>query len=294
MTNETTPTQNPAGAAQVGAQDAANRSGRSAAVSIATAIAGALVLLGLGASAATAVTAASAPDRGSIAPVDATGVTALDLEVGAAELTLEFGSVREATLRTSGTRAGAWSLSRDGEDLIVRGPGTRNGGYCFLGVCPPDRGGNASATLTLPESLSGKVEETDVRVGAGAIRVDGDLGELGIDVGAGTVTATGSASSLEVKVGVGEFSGTLEGVAEADIEVSVGDARLELRGDSPKSVDLRVSIGSIDVALPRGVYAVKTTRDLGEVRNGLTTAADSPNRVSAAANLGEITLRETR
>ncbi|MBP6685799.1 MAG: DUF4097 family beta strand repeat protein [Leucobacter sp.] len=268
-------------------------------IAIATAVVGGVVLLGLGASAAFAMAASSqradaqTAEASNLAPIDATGITGLDLNVGVADLRLEYGSVNEATLTATGGSADRWEFSRDGDELVLRAPKS-NSGFCFFGVCPSTRGQHVTATLTLPQSFATQPLDADITVGVGSVRADGSFGELDVQVDAGDAHINGTATDLDLVIGMGTFEGEITGAGTVDAEVSLGDLALVLRGDPPRDVTLKVSAGSIDLAVPAGIYDVTHSRTSGSIDNELTMAAGAPNRISAKVDLGDITLSETR
>lgn len=268
-------------------------------IAIATAIVGGVVLVGLGASAAFAMVASSqradaqAVAGGPFVAVDAAGVTSLDLAVGVAEVELEFGDVREATLRTKGGQADRWSLTRDGDELVVRAPKAHSG-FCVFGICPTTRGEHVTATLTLPQELAGRGFDADIQIGVGSLRAAGAFGELDVRVDAGDAVVTGKAEHVGLEIGLGTFEGEIEGVKTVEAEVSLGDLALVLRGDPPTDVTLEVSAGSIDIAVPAGLYDVTHGRTAGSIDNMLRTVPGAPNRISAKVDLGDISLRESR
>lgn len=268
-------------------------------IAIATAVVGGVVLLGLGSSAAFAMAASSqradaqTATAAAIAPVDATGITGLDLNVGVADLRLEYGSGREATLTTTGGSVARWEFGREGDELVVRAP-KADSGFCFFGVCPSSRGQQVTATLTLPRELATHPLDADIAIGLGSVTADGSFGDLDVQVGAGDAFITGTATDLELVIGMGTFEGEIAGANTVDAEVSLGDLSLSLKGDPPSDVTLKVSAGSIDLAVPAGVYDVTQSRTSGSLDNELKTASGAPNRISAKVDLGDITLREAR
>lgn len=268
-------------------------------VAIATAVVGGVVLFGLGATAAFAMAASSQRldtqrDPGApLAPVDARGVTSLNLNVGVADLDLTFDDVTEATLSASGGGADRWEFGRKGDELVVRAPKS-NSGFCFFGMCPSVRGQHVAATLTLPKNLADGALDADIRIGVGTLRTTGSFGELDVTVDAGDAYIGGEATELGLAIGMGTFEGELEGVQSVDAEVELGDLALVLRGDPPTDVKLEVSAGSIDLAVPAGPYDVTHGSTAGGIDNTLRTVPGAPNRISAKVDLGDITLRETR
>lgn len=270
------------------------RTGRSAAGSAilwSTAAVGGLMILGIGASAASAAVGATVSGAsGGSNTASAQGITELDLDINTAEFTLAYGPVTEATLEVTGPRADQWRLSRDEESLVVTSP-RGVGGSCWFGFCPPDRGTSTVGTLTLPQEFATRALDVDASVGVGTFTSDGRFGSVSVEIGAGDARVTGEARELDITVGVGKFTGEFTGVQAADFEVSMGDLDARLRGDAPTTIDVEVGIGSVTLELPDESYVVQTRSSIGDVRNDLRTATDSPYRISAEVSMGELTLR---
>ena len=97
--------------------DAQQRAGIGA-ITVVLASIGGLVLAGAGATAAVAgVAQLSRGDGVRIADVE--GVNSLDLDVGAADLTVRFDDVAGAQLQTSGDRWDGWTFEVEGDELVV-------------------------------------------------------------------------------------------------------------------------------------------------------------------------------
>lgn len=266
---------------------APTRSGASRAVSLTAAIVGAVVLLGVGSSAAlaTAGTVLSASAGGASShSVSASGVTALDVQAEAADLTIEFGDVDEATLNTN---SNLWQLERSGDELIVQRDRWFFSFWCF-GAC--DAGARGPSILTLPMELNGSLN-ADVTVGAGNVNVEGDFAQLAVSVGAGEADIRGAAETLNIGVDAGRANLELQDVREADIRVDVGDADVTLMGDAPSRVGVTVSVGDATISLPQETYDVRQNASVGTVDNRLSTNPSSELLIDAEVSVGNITLR---
>lgn len=269
------------------------------AVGVVTAVVGGIVLFGLGASVAlmlmTSANRADAELRSvnHAPPVATEGVTQLTIAAGLADLDVVFADVPGATLDVRGAGADRWQLRRDGDELVVRAPKSTSG-FCFFGLCPANRGQHAMATLTLPEALDDRGIDADITVGVGALTAAGNFGELSVSVDVGEATIRGQAATLDLGIGVGSFTGAFSGTTDVEAEVSLGELDLTLSGEPPTDVDLRVSAGSIALAVPGAAYDVRLERGIGDITNALPTDPASPHRITAKADLGEISLRATR
>ena len=273
-----------------GTQDArtarTERSSAARPILISTAILGGIILAGVGSTAAIAAVAngSGVETARETAPVD--GVTALDLEVSAADFTVEYDDVAEATLRTAGGRAGDWTLERDGDELVVSSPGNRFD-LCFAWCGWEKR----SAVLTLPAELEDRGIEADVSLGAGTLFVRGDFGSLDLEMGAGDADVTGAIGSFQLDLGAGDFTGELADVREADFQVSAGSAEARLTGSAPKRLELDVAAGDLTLTLPDETYAVQSRVAAGDFANELRVDPSSPRVIDAEVSAGDLTLR---
>ncbi|WP_244303097.1 DUF4097 family beta strand repeat-containing protein [Leucobacter coleopterorum] len=256
---------------------------------ITTAVVGGFALLTVGSSAAIAALSTGASDDGSLytsnATVD-TWITGIDIDANAANFTLAYGDVGEATLEAKGPRASKWRLYTEGNDLKIESP---RGFFsaCMLGCA---RGGD-TVTLTLPKELEERALDLDASLGAGKLSADGRFGDFDLDMSAGKVVFSGAARSLDVEMSAGAFSGSVSGVREASFNVSAGSAKAELSGDAPREVDVEVSAGSVDLSLPDVAYRVDTDVSAGSVNNKLRTNPTSKHLISVETSAGSVTLR---
>ncbi|QIM15534.1 DUF4097 domain-containing protein [Leucobacter insecticola] len=274
-------------------QDPASTPTRSAAarpILVATSIIGAVALLAVGTSAASGVVGLGLGTSGAVSTVagqETRGITALKINASAADVTLAFADVGEATLEAVGPRSAQWNMSRDGDELRVDGP---RGvfGFCFFGSCNREQ----TVTLTLPLELQDRLIDVDAKLGAGTFEAEGAFGELDFEVGAGDMTVTGSARALGLDMGAGDFTADLADVSEVDLSVSAGTARVSLTGSAPSDVDVEVSAGTLDLTLPNAAYRVEAKATMGDIDNQLRTDSQSRNLVSARVSAGDITLRQ--
>lgn len=250
-------------------------------IAILVAALGALIIVGTVASATVSTIAGSAArDLSYTQPT--TGITEIDVEASAAQLTVAFGDVAQAELDIESAR-GDWSLDRDGSTLVVRSPDGPFFGW-FLS------GSMSRATLTLPATLEGRLD-ADLEVGAGSLRADGDFGELELGVDAGSLSVSGSARSVSLDIGAGRADLALRDVAEIDLDISAGRLGAEFTGRAPDSVSVSVSAGSATATLPSAVYDVRSQVEAGSFSNGLESSSTSPRTVAVDVSAGSVTLR---
>lgn len=252
-------------------------------ITVALAVFGGLALVGSGATAA--VAASSDLIRvDSVQKVDVTGVEGLDLNASASNVRVEFGDVDEAELSVEGGRGGAWTIERDGDELLVRSPDTMFGWW--FGRWFDD---DSTVVLVLPEELEG-IDATFV-LSAGGLDVTGSYGELGVEVAAGDLNIDGSADSLDADLSAGSADLILDGVGEAELSVSAGDLAVELTGTAPRIVTIDVSAGSAELTVPDGEYDIDQNVSAGELDNRLEQSPDSRNSIEVTLSAGSVTLR---
>ncbi|MCX6503258.1 MAG: DUF4097 family beta strand repeat-containing protein [Microbacterium sp.] len=213
--------------------------------------------------------------------IDVAGVTEIDVEASATDLTVVFDDVDEATLRVIDAGGGGWVFDVDGDTLRVEAP--RHVFGWFLG-------GNGRATLTLPASLEGT--DASFALGAGSLEADGRFGDLDIDLAAGEVTVTGEARSLDVSVNAGSADLALADVGEAEFTVGAGDTTARLTGTAPREVSIDVSAGSLDLTVPDETYALASNVSAGGLdTHALQTDGSSPRSIAVELSAGDVTLR---
>jgi hypothetical protein len=241
---------------------------------------GALIAVG-GAVSAAASTLGSASVHTTSRSLDVTGLDALDVDVSAGSLRVEFADVVDARLTvTSGAGAERWTMRRDAGELIVRTPDRRFGWWPgWFGI----RNGNGSAVLQLPRVLQGLDATLDLS--AGSLTARGDFGRLELGAGAGELTVRGSADEIATDMSAGRANLRLADVRRADLEVSAGDLDAVFTGRQPQRLTLSASAGSMQVAVPDGAYTVTSDTSAGSFENriGSTPGADSTVEVDVSA-----------
>ncbi|WP_372969325.1 DUF4097 family beta strand repeat-containing protein [Microbacterium sp.] len=269
------------------------RSSGTTAIMIVTAIVGGLALLGAGGTAAVAATgslmAASTEGTDSVLAEDASGITAIDLDVDAGDMRIEFGDVDEAELAVTNGRGPAWTLERDGDALVVRSPEFRFGWWFGSWF-----GDDESAVLTLPEDLREEALDADLTLDAGSLDVVGDFGALDVTVNAGALDIEGSADSLTLDMSAGRADGVLADVDVADLGVSAGTVDMELTGRAPSQTTVDVSAGSVDLTVPDESYDVIQDVSAGSLDVTVDRSSDTANMIDVSLSAGSVTIRPGR
>ncbi|MEV7610252.1 DUF4097 family beta strand repeat-containing protein [Microbacterium sp. NPDC089320] len=292
QTQETAPAPAPTASPAQAAPADAGRSSGSTAIMIVTAVVGGIALLGAGGSAAVAATGSMiAPTEGSDAVLsqDATGIEAIDLDVDAGNMRIEFGDVDEAELTVTNLRGPAWTLDREGDELVVRSPESRFGWWFGSWF-----GDDQSAVLTLPDELRDAELDADLTLDAGSLDVIGDFGALDITVNAGALDVEGTASGLSIDMSAGRADALLDGVDAADLSVSAGDLNVELTGRAPSQTTIDVSAGSVDLTVPDESYSITQDVSAGSLDAKVDQSSGTRNSIDVTLSAGSVTIRPGR
>lgn len=257
------------------------------AVAIVTAVIGGIALAGAGTTAAFGAVNAVVDRADRSATVDASGVTDLDADVSAGDVTIRFGDVDEAELHVTGGDRD-WKLERDGDTLRLHNPDRWwgwGGDWSWFG----DWNSDASVELVLPQDLSGLDAALDLS--AGRLDVEGDFGELDVDVSAGALRLTGSADSVSADMSAGNADVEIADADTASFEVSAGEFIATLTGSAPSEVKVGVNAGSLELTLPDVEYDVTQDVSAGSLDNGLKTSSSARNAVVVDLSAGSVELR---
>ncbi|MCR2817724.1 DUF4097 domain-containing protein [Microbacterium sp. zg.Y1090] len=220
--------------------------------------------------------------------VDAAGVESLDVEASAGDVRVRFTDTDEAVLDvTAEAGAGRWSLTREGDELVVRSPQRWFFGWWFYD-------GPTRVVLELPQSLQGEALNAQLSLSAGSLDVEGDFGVLDLDVSAGELTLGGGAAQVAATVSAGRADLDLADVVTADLDVSAGGLKAVFTGDAPDDVTIDVSAGSLDLSVPSGAYRVDTDVSAGGVDNRLETSSSASRVITVSVSAGDVTLRSGR
>lgn len=275
-----------------GPQQPPARSGATRAILITTAVVGGIALAGAGISAATQAFRGQVTQETSTQTVGVDGLSAVTVDMAAADFTLEYGDVEEAQLEATGTR-GEWNMRRSGSELVVTSP--RVGWFSWNWGCVGWCDDGETVTLTLPHALErGAGIDASIDISSGAVRANGAFRDLSLDLSAGSVVATGAARSVDVDMSAGRLEADLTDVGDAAFEISAGAVDATLRGTAPESVLIDVSAGSFDFTLPDAQYRVESDVSAGSVDNLLDTSPDSPHHIKVAVAAGSVTLASAR
>lgn len=224
----------------------------------------------------------AAAQRTETLTADAAGIRDLDVDVAAANLEIVYRGDTVA-LEVTGN-AGDWRLTRDGDSLTVSTDRSWWGGWRLFGE-------GDVAVLTLPAALERTAIDADLSLSAGELRTSGAYGDLDVDLNAGAMDLGGTARSFDADVSAGRLQFDLAGVADAELQLSAGNATGAIAGAAPRELTVDVSAGRLDLTLPDDAYAVTTDVSAGDFENGLRVDDGSRNRVAVTVSAGFVALR---
>lgn len=225
----------------------------------------------------------SAAIRDGEVTASAAGLRGVELDTSAAEVTVTYGAVSEATLHVSGASGvDDWTFERDGDRLVVSSDRNIWGRWGWFRE--PD-----TVELTLPASAAGV--DADIDVDSGSLRADGEFGALDLHLDAGSLRISGTADTLTSEVNAGSARYDLSGVSDARLAVSAGSVEGRLDGATPASLSIDVSAGRLDLTVPDGDYALTSDVSAGGFTHDLRTDPASANRVTVTVSAGAVTLR---
>lgn len=219
---------------------------------------------------------------------DATGVTALDVDIEAAGFRLEYGSDDATLAITGGSGAADWRLERRGDTLVVRSDRDWWSGWCWGGFNDDER-----VVLALPDQLRDTALDAAFDLGAGSIDADGTFGVLELDLGAGSIDVTGTAEELNADISAGRTSLDLDGVRTAVLRISAGSINGELDGPlTDLAIDL--SAGRVALTVPDQTYDITQDVSAGSFNHDLDTSSSARNTISVDVSAGSAELNAAR
>lgn len=273
----------------------ARRSAGVTAIAIVTAVIGGIALVGTAGTAALAATGTMFRSGGDgvggysdagVKTVDAEGITSLDLDVDASAVRVQFGDVDEVELAVTSDSGRAWTLERDGDELVVRRPDSP------IRWFPVWFNDDESVVLTLPQGLSGL--DADLTLDAGSLDVSGDFGVLEISMSAGALEVDGSADSVALDMSAGQADVLLDGVDDADLGISAGRLTAELTGSAPSTTTVRASAGSVDLTLPDSEYRLSQEVDAGSLDAQVRQSSSASRSIDVTLEAGSVNIRPGR
>ena len=242
-------------------------------ITVAAAIVGALALASAGGGAAFAATGQIATGAtASGISVDAQRMTRVNLDAAGASVTIRYGDVTQATLRSVGSGNADWTMRRDGDALDVRSPRAVFGWW--IGGWFQD---GPTITLTLPKGLEGRLN-ADLTLESGSLDAAGDFDAVTATVSAGSLTVSGSIADLDLTVDAGQADVSAADTSSVALTMSAGRVNADIAGSQPHRVSLDVSAGSMAVTLP----GRRVRPHPGRVRRDGRQRAESGRRIGAS------------
>lgn len=213
------------------------------------------------------------------------GITAIDLDMSAGELTIEYGEVSGVQLDITNPR-GDWRMDRTGDTLVIRSP--KKPFFFFFGFNGWER--HERVILTLPAALEGKLD-AKLSLSAGSITSHADFKSLDVDLSAGYIEIAGEMSQFSGEVSAGDLRGELSNVTKAELDVSAGSSELRFTGSAPEELEIDLTAGDATVILPDVVYDVRADRTAGDIITNVRTERGSKHFIDVTVTAGSVTLK---
>jgi hypothetical protein len=131
-----------------------------------------------------------------------------------------------------------------------------------------------------------------VRLGVGAVEVEGVAAEVDVQVGVGRVSAEGLAGPARLKVETGDVKGRGLRCPRLEARAELGGADLSFAAE-PDAAEVHVSMGSVMLRVPGGPYRVLTSSERGQSRVRVPNAPDAPRTLRVKSSLGEVHVAPT-
>lgn len=212
-------------------------------------------------------------------------VTGIDVDISAANLTIEFAEQRDATLEVT---SADWRTNKDWRlevrNDVLRVSDSRGFWFNFGWDWGSSR---EEAVLTLPSTLEGDLD-ADLQLAAGGMDVSGDLGAVSIDLSAGSINFVGASQSLDLDVSAGNATVATSDPHTVQIDLSAGRADVAVAGEAPTSTRVDVSAGRVDLRVPEGTYNATGEASAGQRTINVRTDPSSANLLEANVSAGRV------
>jgi hypothetical protein len=149
--------------------------------------------------------------------------------------------------------------------------------------------GECRAVLYVPRDV-----RASMQTNAGAVSVRGLEGcELGIKANAGKIELENVYGLMHLAAHAGSIAGRGLG-GYFDVEAHAGSVRLEILDLQPGEHRIRASMGSVRLALARGIdLCIETHAALGSVRNSYPVRQEAPVRLVLSTEMGSVRVEES-
>jgi Toastrack DUF4097 len=141
--------------------------------------------------------------------------------------------------------------------------------------------------LRVPASIDLQVNDPD-----GDLRITGVQGSVDLRSGSGGITLQGGSGTVRLHTDDGAVRAS--GLRATDVDASSGSGRVAIDlAVVPRRVVARSNDGDVQVVVPRGpqAYHVETRSNDGRVSADLPTDPNSPMRITASSNSGDVVVR---
>ncbi|MDO4887247.1 MAG: DUF4097 family beta strand repeat-containing protein [Actinomycetaceae bacterium] len=251
----------------------------------------------------------------------AQGVTRLDISGDPENLEVVCGQVDKFVLEQKNVRKKT-TIERDGDVLKVSAPSTPWYRDIVVSFHSP------TLKLTMPRDVCDGRLSVKTRVGSADLRIESKMKDVSLKSGSGNTKFVGTAESLTSNVGSGEIDVDAKVKKDVSLEAGSGDlkfagtarslsgkvgsgqinvdatvkGRAKLKASSgdvsgqinsvPDSLSVEVGSGDVRLALPRGLYFVKSDVGSGEFNNKLDIdKSGKPCDIDVKVGSGDVNLK---
>jgi hypothetical protein len=141
-------------------------------------------------------------------------------------------------------------------------------------------------------AVSGVQGSIDLRTDSGEVAVRGALGSVDLRTDSGSITLQGGSGTAVLRTDSGSIRAT--GLRATDVDTASDSGRIAIELlVVPRRVVVRSDSGGVQVVVPAGpqAYHVEAQANSGTVTTALPTDPDSPVRITAFSDSGDVVLR---
>ena len=220
--------------------------------------------------------------------VEPVAVSSIVLQAGAGKVVVRTGDVQQTeirrTVRYRGDEPDA-GYRIHGTELVLE---TGCGPFCSISyeiTAPRNvavRGRNDTGDVELTQ-----VGPVDLRVGSGAVRIDGAAGQVTAETGSGALTVQQVEGSVALRTGSGAVTGR-ELAGDVDAETGSGAIGLTLRTVS--SVNARTGSGAVRLEVPAGDYQIRVETNSGRRQIDVPDVPAAAHTLQVRTAGGDVTI----
>lgn len=146
------------------------------------------------------------------------------------------------------------------------------------------RGENGSGEVLLT-----RVGAVDIKVGSGAVDINGASGTVRAETGSGDIAVRDIKGAVTALTGSGEITGRRLGGGKVDVETGSGAISVTL--ETVASVRAFTSSGEVELVVPSGSYRVTVSTGSGDKNVSVPHDPSATEQLDVEAGSGDVTIR---